>query len=43
MATATLVLGVQWGQVWTLPLWLWRQYVEICVAHVKRAEAESVR
>ncbi len=41
---ATLVLGVQWSQVWSLPLWLWRQYVEICEAHVKQArEAERVQ
>lgn len=30
MAVATLLLGVQWSQVWNLPLWLWRQYVGIC-------------
>lgn len=36
MAVATLVLGVQWSQVWSLPLWLWRQYVGICEAHVKQ-------
>lgn len=42
MAVATLVLGVQWSQVWSLPLWLWRDYVEICEAHAKRArEVES--
>lgn len=38
MAVATLVLGVQWSQVWSLPLWLWRQYVAICKEHVKRAK-----
>ena len=38
MAVATLVLGVQWSQVWNLPLWLWRQYVAICKEHAKRAK-----
>lgn len=37
MALATLVLGVQWSQVWDLPLWLWRQYVDICEERVKEA------
>lgn len=38
MALVTLVLGVQWSQVWSLPLWLWRQHVELCRAHLARAK-----
>lgn len=38
MTMATMILGVQWPAVWSLPLWLWRQYVAICEAHVERAK-----
>lgn len=41
MSVATLVLGLQWSQVWSLPLWLWRQYVGICRRHLERAKEAS--
>lgn len=41
MTAMTAFLQVQWSEVWNLPLWLWRQYVEYCRDYIQKTKELS--